>query len=57
MYDILIRNGRVVDGTGAPARNGSLAIQDGVHQLEQLRVVHVSRQGRPRPNNPPVRGR
>ncbi len=30
MYDILIRNGRIVDGTGAPARNGSLAIKDGV---------------------------
>jgi len=30
MYDILIRNGRIVDGTGAPAREGSLAITDGV---------------------------
>src|SRR4051812_44892418 len=30
MYDILIRNGRIVDGTGAPPREGSLAITDGV---------------------------
>jgi N-acyl-D-aspartate/D-glutamate deacylase len=30
MYDILIRGGRIVDGTGAPARPGNVAIQDGV---------------------------
>ncbi|PCE41096.1 N-acyl-D-amino-acid deacylase family protein [Rhizorhabdus dicambivorans] len=26
MYDIIIRNGRIVDGTGAPARSGAVAI-------------------------------
>jgi N-acyl-D-amino-acid deacylase len=30
MYDILIRNGRIVDGTSAPAYAGSVAIKDGV---------------------------
>lgn len=28
-YDVLIRNARVVDGTGAPAMMGSIAIKDG----------------------------
>ncbi|MBX9605494.1 MAG: amidohydrolase family protein [Gammaproteobacteria bacterium] len=28
-YDILIKNGTVVDGTGAPARHGDVAISDG----------------------------
>src|SRR5579884_1355889 len=28
MYDILIRGGRIVDGTGAPARNGNVAIRE-----------------------------
>jgi N-acyl-D-aspartate/D-glutamate deacylase len=30
MYDILIRGGRIVDGTGSPTRPGNVAIQDGV---------------------------
>jgi N-acyl-D-aspartate/D-glutamate deacylase len=30
MYDILIRNGRIIDGTGAAALRGSLAIKDGI---------------------------
>ncbi len=29
MYDLVIRNGRIVDGTGLPAYNADLAIQDG----------------------------
>jgi N-acyl-D-amino-acid deacylase len=29
MYDLIIRGGRVVDGTGAPARDADVAIQDG----------------------------
>ena len=29
MYDILIRNGILVDGTGAPCRKGDIAIKDG----------------------------
>jgi N-acyl-D-amino-acid deacylase len=29
MYDVLLRNGRLLDGTGAPARETDLAIQDG----------------------------
>lgn len=39
MLDILIRNGRIVDGTGLPAFHGDVAIQDG-----RLRQVggHVS---------------
>jgi N-acyl-D-amino-acid deacylase len=36
MFDILIRNGRLVDGTGAPWRRADLAIQDG-------RIVAVGR--------------
>ena len=28
-YDVLIRNGTVVDGTGAPARHADVAISDG----------------------------
>ena len=30
MYDVLIRNGRIVDGTGAPAYPGNVAVKDGV---------------------------
>jgi len=30
MHDLVIRNGRIVDGTGAPARAGDIAIDDGV---------------------------
>jgi N-acyl-D-aspartate/D-glutamate deacylase len=30
MDDIIIRGGRIVDGTGTPARNGDVAIKDGV---------------------------
>ncbi|WP_372722544.1 amidohydrolase family protein [Immundisolibacter sp.] len=29
MYDLLIENARIVDGTGAPAYSGSLAVKDG----------------------------
>ncbi len=28
-YDVLIKNGSIVDGTGAPARHGNVALQDG----------------------------
>jgi N-acyl-D-aspartate/D-glutamate deacylase len=30
MYDVLIRNGRIIDGTGAPAYPGNVAVKDGV---------------------------
>ena len=30
MQDIVIRGGRVVDGTGAPARHADVAIKDGI---------------------------
>jgi len=29
MHDLLIRNARIVDGTGAPARTGNLAVDGG----------------------------
>ena len=29
MYDLVIRNGRVVDGSGMPAFNADIAVQDG----------------------------
>ncbi|AOZ05307.1 N-acyl-D-amino-acid deacylase family protein [Cupriavidus malaysiensis] len=32
MYDLVIRGGTLVDGSGAPARTGDLAIQDGIIQ-------------------------
>jgi N-acyl-D-aspartate/D-glutamate deacylase len=28
-YDLAIRNGNIIDGTGAPARSGDIAVQDG----------------------------
>jgi N-acyl-D-aspartate/D-glutamate deacylase len=30
MHDLVIRNGTIVDGTGAPERIGDIAIQDGL---------------------------
>ncbi|MEH6551302.1 MAG: amidohydrolase family protein [Pseudomonadales bacterium] len=30
MYDLIIRNGKLVDGSGAPAYKGDLAVKDGV---------------------------
>jgi N-acyl-D-aspartate/D-glutamate deacylase len=30
MHDLVIRNGRIIDGTGAPARVGDVAIDDGL---------------------------
>ena len=29
MYDLIIRNGAIIDGTGAPARPGDIAVKDG----------------------------
>ncbi len=29
MYDLMIRNATIVDGTGAPAFTGSVAVKDG----------------------------
>jgi N-acyl-D-aspartate/D-glutamate deacylase len=28
-YDLLIKNGKLIDGTGAPARHADVAIADG----------------------------
>ena len=36
MYDLLIRNGRIVDGTGSPAFYGDVAVKDGVIDLPRL---------------------
>ena len=30
MYDVIIRNGTIVDGTGHPRFRGDIAIRDGV---------------------------
>ena len=30
MYDLLLRNAKLVDGTGAPWKYGDLAVKDGV---------------------------
>lgn len=38
MYDLLIENARIVDGTGAPAYPGSLAVKDG--RIVALGAVH-----------------
>ena len=43
MYDLLIENARIVDGTGAPAYPGSLAVKDG--RIVALGAVH-SREAR-----------
>ena len=29
MYDILIKNGRIIDGTGSPAMLAQIAVKDG----------------------------
>jgi len=38
MYDLIIRGGEIVDGSGAPAFSGELAVQDGI-------IVRVERGG------------
>jgi N-acyl-D-aspartate/D-glutamate deacylase len=38
MYDLLIRNGRVIDGTGAPARHADIAVNQG-------RIAEIGRLG------------
>lgn len=40
MYDLLLRNGRIVDGTGKPAFHGDVAIADG-------RIVEIGRAAGP----------
>lgn len=30
MYDLLIKNARICDGTGAPSFHGSIAVKDGM---------------------------
>lgn len=42
MYDLIIRGGRIVDGTGAPAFDGDVAIQDG--KIAALGAVEGSAQ-------------
>jgi N-acyl-D-amino-acid deacylase len=37
MYDVLIRNGRIVDGTGSPGYHADIAVQDG-------KIVKIRRQ-------------
>nr|ART36050.1 B40 [uncultured bacterium] len=51
MYDLLIENARIVDGTGAPAYSGSLAVKDGrvvamgsVHSREAREVINAAGQ-------------
>src|ERR1043166_2848998 len=43
-YDLLIRNGRVVDGTGAPWYVGDIAVRDGrIAAMGRLRAVTAKR--------------
>ena len=42
MYDLVIRNGRVVDGSGMPAFNADIAVQDG----RITRIGRVAEAGR-----------
>ena len=44
MHDLVVRNGKIVDGSGAPAFNGDVAIDDGVITS----VGAQSRRGAPR---------
>ncbi|MFP5463818.1 MAG: amidohydrolase family protein, partial [Gammaproteobacteria bacterium] len=51
MYDLLIENARIVDGTGAPAYPGSLAVKDGrivalgaVHNREAREIIDAAGQ-------------
>ena len=30
MYDLVIRNGKIIDGSGAPAFTGDVAVSDGI---------------------------
>ena len=40
MYDLLITNARIVDGTGGPSRYGDVAVQNLVAARE-IEVVHA----------------
>jgi N-acyl-D-aspartate/D-glutamate deacylase len=42
MHDLVVRGGRVVDGTGAPARTADVAVEDGL----VVEVGHVPARGR-----------
>jgi N-acyl-D-aspartate/D-glutamate deacylase len=48
-YDLIIRNGNLIDGTGAPARNGDIAIEDGriaeVGQVEGSATREIDAEG------------
>ena len=44
-YDLLLRNGRIVDGSGAPAYEGSVAVKDGkVAAVGQLNGARAGRE-------------
>ena len=43
-YDIIIRNGRVIDGSGRPAFNADVAIKDDrIARIGNLRSAHAAR--------------
>ena len=49
--DIVIRNGSVIDGTGAPARNADVAITDGVisqiaDKIDDIGTREIDAEGR-----------
>jgi N-acyl-D-amino-acid deacylase len=42
MFDLIIRGGDVVDGTGSPSRRADVGVSDG-------RIAAIERPGRPAP--------
>ncbi len=40
MHDLVIKGGTIVDGTGAPARTGDIAIEDGrIRELGEVKAA------------------